>query len=297
MVANKVEKLLVTNGTQAATVAALTAGQVVTLVQGKANNTPIVLGDKFQLAIKKLNGEVQYTDLIKANDILRVHVEAYRAPQNQVSTVTFTAPVVGNVYVLTIVDKADKEILQRRQDKRTYSITAGTGETATTLAAKFAALITADTSASETATSAAAVLTITAKTDPVDAAGLPGLQHYFEVFLYEQDALGTQDKFGTIATTQTIDTGSGTYAQVKELERTTKGYEGGSLNQRKFPVEIYPSDLVATGTYDLVVIAYDNNYWSNSTVSGKVDSPIEIVIAVTAGATTALEAVFANFLP
>lgn len=297
MVANKVERLLVTNGTQAATVAAATAGQYVALVQGKANNTPIELGDKFQLAIRKLNGELQYTDVIKANDIISVQVQPYRAPVAQVVTVTFTAPVVGDVYVLSIVDKADKEILQRRQDKRTYSVTATTGETATTLAGKFRALIQADLDATVTAGGTGADVTLTGKTDPVDAAGIPGLQHYFEVFLYGQDALGNQAKFGTIVETTDVDFGSGTYIQMKDLERFTKGYEGGSLNRTKFPVEVYPSDLVATGTYDLVVIGYDNNYWSNSTVAGKVDSPIEIVIAVTAGATTALEALLANFLP
>lgn len=296
MVANKVEKLLVTSGGQAATVAAATAGQYVALVQGKANNTPIEATDKFQLAVRKLNGELTYTDVIKAKDIVSVQVQPYRAPVAQVVTVTFAAPVVGNVYVLSIVDKADKEILQRRQDKRTYSVTAATGETATTLAGKFRALIQADEDATVTAGGTTTALTLTGKTDPVDAAGIPGLQHYFEVFLYGQDILGFQSKFGTIANTTAVDFGSGTYVQMKDLERFTKGYEGGSLNRTKFPVEVYPSDLVATATYNQVVIAYDNNYWSNSTVYGKVDSPIEIVIA-SSGATTALETLFANFLP
>lgn len=297
MVANKVEKLLVTNGTAAASVTAATAGQYVALVQGKDANTPIEISDKFQFAIRKLNGEVQYTDVIKAKDIVAVQVQPYRAPVAQVATVTAPTPVAGNVYTLTIVDKADKEILQRRQDKQTYAVTAVTGETADTLAGKFRDLIGASQASTVEASGTAASVILTAKTGSVDAAGLPGLQHYFEVFFSQTDALGNMSLTGTIADTADVDFGNGTYVQVKEIERFAQGYEG-YLNRTKFPVELYPSDLSASGTYDLVVIAYNNHYYSNSTVFGdRVSDPIEIVIAVTAGATTALEALLANFLP
>lgn len=297
MVANKVEKLLVTNGTEGTDVAALTAGQYVALVQGKANNSVIEISDKFQLAVKKLNNEVQYTDVIKAKDIVSVTVEEYRAPVAQEATVTFDTPVAGNVYTLSIVDKADKEVLQRRQDKQTYAVTAVDGETATTLAAKFEALIKGSKASTVEATAVAAVLTLEAKSDPVDAAGIPGLQHYFEVFISQTDALGNMAIGGTVANTVDVDFGNGTYAQVKEIERFAQGYEG-CLNRTKFPVELYPSDLSHSGTYDLVVIAYNNKYSSNSTVFGeRVSDPIEIVIAVEAGGTADLEALLANFLP
>ena len=295
MVANKVEKLLVTNGTQGATVAAATAGQYVALVQGKANNTPIVKGDKFQLAIKKLNGELQFTDVIKADDIVDVRLEEYRAPVAQVATITVPTPVVDNEYTVVIVDKADKEIFQRRQDKHTFTVKAVTGETASTLAAKFRALINDSEAVTVTAGGTAAALTLTGKTDGVDATGRAGLQHYFEAFFSTTDALGNQTRAAATVATTAVDFGNGTYLQVKEIERYAQGYEG-YLNRTKFPVELYPSDLSATATYDLIVISYDNNHWSNSVVSGKYDSPIEIVIAVTAGATTALEALLANFI-
>lgn len=297
MVANKVEKLLVTNGTEAASVTAATAGQYVALVQGKSANTPIEISDKFQLAVKKLNGQVQYTDVIKAKDIVSVQIEEYRAPVAQVATITVPTPVVGDTYTLTIVDKADKEILQRRQDKQTYSVTAATGETATTLAGKLRALANGSESSTVVASGTGASLVLTAKTDPVDAAGIPGLQHYFEAFLTKTDALGNMSVAATPVDTADVDFGNGTYAQVKEIERFAQGYEG-YLNRTKFPVELYPSDLSASGTYDLVVIGYNNHYYSNSTVFGdRVSDPIEIVIAVTAGATADLEALLANFLP
>lgn len=296
MVANKVEKLLVTNGTPGADVASLTAGQYVALVQGKDANTPIEESDKFQLALRKVNGEVQYTDVIKAKDIISVQVQPYEAPAAQVTTVTVDAPVEGDVYVLSIVDKADKEILQRRQDKRTYSVTAVVGETADTLAGKFRDLIAGDDAATVEASGAGADIVLTGNIEPTDAAGIPGLHRYFEVFLRSQDALGNQTLSGTIVETTPVTFGSGSYSQVKDIERFAQGYEG-YLNRTKFPVELYPSDLAATGTYDLVVIGYDNNYWSNSTVYGKVDSPIEIVIAVDAGETAGLEALLAAYLP
>lgn len=297
MVANKVEKLLVTNGTAGTDVASLTAGQYVALVQGKNANTPIEVSDKFQLAVRKLNGQVQYTDVIKAKDIVSVQIEEYRAPVAQVATITVPTPVVGDIYTLTIVDKADKEIFQRRQDKQTYSITAVTGETASTLADKFRALIDGSESSTVVASGTGASLVLTANTDPVDAAGIPGLQHYFEVFLTQTDALGSMSVAATPVATADVDFGNGTYVQVKDIERFAQGYEG-YLNRTKFPVELYPSDLTAGGTYDLVVIAYNNHYYSNSTVFGdRVSDPIEIVIAVEAGETADLEALLANFLP
>lgn len=297
MVANKVEKLLVTNGTQAVTVAASTAGQYVALVQGKANNSPIAKGDKFQLAVKKLNGQITYTDTIKADDIVSVRIEDYRARVAQVVTVTVPTPVADDEYVLVVVDKADKEVLQRRMDRQTYSIKAVTGETATTLAAKFRALINADESSHLVASGTAASLVLTAQTDAVDAAGLPGLQHYFEAFFSHIDVLGNQKSLkSAVVYTTAPDFGNGTYVQVKEIERFAQGYEG-YLNRTKFPVQLYPSDLSASGTYDLIVIAYNNKYYTNSTVFGdRVSDPIEIVIAVTAGATTALETLLANFI-
>lgn len=296
MVANKVEKLLVTSGTTAATVAALAAGQHIALVQGKANNAPIVKGDKFQLAVKKLNGEMMYTDVIKADDIVKVQLNKYSAPTNQTFTVTLTTANVGSTYTLSVIGKADKEIFGQRQDKVTASVTAVTGDTVTTLAAKLVAVINGAKASRVTASNAAGVITLVAKKDSADAAGLPGLQHFVEVFISETDALGATKRGGTVANTVPVNFGTGTLEQVKEIERYAQGYEG-YLNQTKFPVIQYPSDLVAGRTYDLLVISYDNNYWSNSTVAGKVDSPIEIVVAVTAGATTALETLFAAFLP
>lgn len=296
MVTNRVDKILVTSGTQASTVAAATAGQYVVLVDGESNNTPITDELSFRVALKKADGSVKYSDTIKGRDIKSVKVEPYQAVVEQVSTVLFTTPVAGLEYRLSIVDRSDKEILQRRQDKRTYQVIAAEGETAATLATKFRDSINSDQDAPVSATVSTATLTLTAKAKVVtqNAAGQFGLQHYFEVGVTEVDGLAPYKKFGTVTQTVAPNFGSGTFAQVRELEQDTAGYEG-FLNRTQFPV-VQPSyDSVASATYNLIVIEYDNNYWSNSVVYGKVDSPITLVIA-SSGVTTALETIFAEYL-
>lgn len=298
MVANKVEKLLVTNGTAASDVASLASGNYVALVQGKAENTPIELSDKFQFVVKKLNGLLEYSDVIKAKDIVSVEINPYRAPVAQVVTVTLPEdPLVGNTYTLYIVDKADKELLQRRQDKQTYILRAVEGETAASLGDKFRSLINGlNNHSTVIASGTGGTLVLTAKSDPTDAAGIIGLQHYFEASLVQTDALGNSSIVGTLADTAKVDFGNGTYEKLKDLERFTQGYDG-YLNRTKFPVELYPSDLVQGGTYDTVVIAYNNQYQTNSTVFGeRVSDPIEIVIAVEAGKTGDLETLLDEFL-
>lgn len=300
MRANRVQKVLVTDGTEVATVGALTPGAYVALVHGKAANTPIEVTDKFQLVVGKLNGLASYSDVIKAKDIISVKLDEYTAVTEQVSTVTFTAPTAGQEYLLTIVEKSDKEILQRRQDKRSYQVVAVVGETAATLASKFADLINADLGAHVTASATAAVLTITAKAKVVtaNAAGQFGLQHFFDVGVSEVNPYGTFVPFGTVAIATNPNFGTGTFPQVRSLEQDAIGYvDGKYLNRTSFPVPLYDYDTAVGTTYDILTIEYDNEYSTNSVVEGKRNAdPITIVIAVKAGETEDLETLFANFL-
>lgn len=298
MVTNRVDKILVGTGAQAATVAAATAGQHVALVEGEANNTPITDQSVFQIVLRKQDGTLKYSGRIRGKDIKSVKVEPSAAVVEQVSTVTFVAPVADVEYQVSIVNKSDKEILARRQDKRTYQVIAVTGETATTLAAKFAALINADSASSVVATAAAAVLTLTSKAKVItaDATGQFGIQNYFSVGSLQVTESGPYQAFGTVAQTVDPNFGSGTFPQVRTMEADALGYDGGSLNRTLFPIAAPSFDSVAGTGYNLVVIEYDNNYWSNSVVYGKVDSPITLVFAAS-GATTAIETLFAAYLP
>lgn len=296
MRANRVDKILVTTGTEKADVGSLAVGDYVVLVDGEAANTPIEESSVFRVAVKKKNGVVKYSDSIKAKDIKSVTLAEYAPVVEQTAVVTLGTPTEGQEYLLTIIDRADKEILQFRQDKRSYQLIASAGETDATLAAKFVSLINDDQAAHVTATAAGGVITLTAKATSGNeqADGQFDVQHYFEVQLSEVNIYGLYVKFGTITYTAP-DFGSGTFAKVRTIEQTTLGYEG-ILNRRLFPIPSFNYDTSVGDTYDLIVIEYDNNYWSNSVVAGKVDSPITLVIAVTAGNTASLETILANYL-
>lgn len=301
MRAQRVDKVLVTSGTEVASVAALTAGDYVALVHGKSPNTPITDADKFQFVVGKADGTVKYSDVIKAKDIVSVRKEDYAAVVQQVSTLTLGTPVAGQEYLITIVEKSDKEVLQRRQDKRSYQVTAAVGETATTLADKFVALINGDEAASVTATNAAGVITFTAKASSAtapNAAGQFGVQHYFEVGSQEVNIYGHYVPFGTLVKTTAPGFGNGTFAQVRTLEAYSAGYdEGIYLNRTKFPVPMPSFDSSPSETYDIITIEYDHEYNTNSVVSGKRNAdPITLVLAVEAGGTADLETLLAAYI-
>lgn len=298
--AQRVDKTLVTNGTEAASVAALTAGDYVVLVHGKAANSVLVEGDKFQVVVSKSNGQVKYSDVIKTKDIKSVRIEDYDAPVAQVITITVGTPVAGQEYQLNIVNKSDKEVLQLRQDKRSYQVVAAaSGETADTLAAKFRAAINSDPAAPVVASGAAAAIVLTAKSEASiqEADGQFGLQNYFSAGIYAVDIYGQYVSAGTVVATTAPDFGNGTFAQVRTYEIYSAGYDGmNDLNRRQFPVRQPVYDSVPSGTYDIITIEYDNKYFSNSVAWGKVSDPITLVLAVNAGQTADLEAILANFI-
>lgn len=294
---NRVDKILVTSGVEAADVASAVAGDYVVLVDGEAANTPIEDNYTFRVAVKSLDGSVKYSNSIKGSDIVSAKVEPYAPVVEQVATLTLDQPVAGVEYTVTLVDRSDKEILQRRQDKRSYQVIASDGETATTLAAKVALAINSDQDTFVVATVAAAVVTITAKAKVATAnsVGQFGIQHYFEVGSHVANTRGQYESYGTVAYVTAPDFGSGSFGDVRTIEQDSAGYEG-FLNRTQFPV-IQPNyDSVAGANYDYLVLEIDNNYWSNSVVAGKVDSPLTLVLAVTAGATSSLETIFANYI-
>lgn len=296
----RVDKTLVTSGTEAATVAALTAGDYVVLVHGKAANTPLVDGDKFQIVVGKANGTVKYSDSIKTDDIKSVRIEEYEAPVSQVITIATSSPIAGQEYHLNLLNKSDKEVLQRRQDKYSYVVVAAaTGETADTLATKFRDEVNANPASPAVASGAGANIVLTAKTQASvqEADGQFGLQNYIDASMYTVDLYGQYAAFGTKTYTTAPNFGSGTFAQVRTYEAFSAGYDGeNDLNRRQFPIR-YPSFDSAPGeTYDIITIEYDNKYFSNSVAWGKVSDPITLILAVEAGQTTDLETILANYI-
>ena len=301
MVTNRVYKVLETDGTSAASVAALAAHDFVVL---KKDNTLAVAGDtiansdRIQIVVADAAGNRVFSDWIKGLDVRVFEKQVFRAKVEQVVTVTVGTPVVGQQYNLSIIDTSDKEILQCRQAKRVYSRIAVTGDTATTLAADYVAQITADPASIVTASNVAGAITLTAKVvaNVANAAGEYPAQYTFEAFSSQVDTStnGFFQAFGTVVYTTAPDYGSGNFWQVRTLEQRGQGYVGVT-NRTKFPVEAgqYLSTLGVN--YDVYVIEYANNYSTNSYTAGSSDSPITIVILCTAGAGTALEAILTPY--
>jgi hypothetical protein len=294
MVTNRVYKVLVTTGTAATTVAGVTAGKFAVLKKDGSPFTAgdtITQGDAFQVVVGAPDGTRVFSDLLSLKNVKKYEKTAFRARVEQVIDVTVGTPVAGQEYILTIIDLSDKEILQRRQNKRSYSSIATASSTATTVAADFAAQINADPAINVTASSSAADLTLTADAIETTAniVGEYQPQVFFDAELAVADPQNYLTKFGSVAYTTTVDFGSGNFDQIRTLEQRGQGYVGVT-NRTKFPVEAGQYLSVAGTNYDVYIIEADRVYSSNSYTFGDVKSPVSLIIACTAGAGTALEA-------
>src|SRR3990167_2929608 len=76
--------------------------------------------------------------------------------------------------------------------------------------------------------------------------------------------------------------GSGTYAQVTDLESMSKGTRG-HMNRVWFPFSGFPSHAVSGATYDLYHMTYYNQFESNQPGVMYEKAPCQITIAVPAG--------------
>jgi len=292
MVTNRVFRVLANNGVEATTIAASTAGQYVIL---KEDGTKLLIGDTitdedyFTVFVKAPNGELVYSSRIRGKDIKKVNSELFRARVEQVVTYTVGTPIEGLEYAIAIIDTSDKEILVNRQNKRSYNVPAVAGETAITLATKFRTRINSDIAAVVTATGTGAVIILTAKpiAAVVDLIGEYHSQYSFEVFASQVNAAGYYVAFGTVVNTTIPDPGSGNFTQIRTLEQYGQGYHG-ITNRTKWPVEQGLYTSVFGTNYDVIVLEYDRKYDSNSATFGTVESPVSLILPVTAGASAAL---------
>lgn len=304
MVTNRVYKVLVTTGgAAAATVAALTAGQWIIV---KKDGTPFVAtdtitqGDKFRIVVGAPDGTRIFSDLISLKDVKSYEKQAYAARVEQVVTVTLATPVAGIEYSISVIDKSDKEILQARQNKRSYSVVAASGETVTTLGDKFRAQINADIASTVTATGTTTlVLTAKSVANTPDMIGEYPAQYFFEVFSSSIDNTVYPIPFpsasGTVAYTTAPNFGSGLSTQVRKLEQRGIGYTGVT-NRTKFPVEQGQFLSVIGTNYDLYTLEEDHVHDTNVVVEGEKAAPRTTIIAITAGAGTAFEAILTPYI-
>lgn len=296
MVTNRVFKVLVTTGgSQAANLAAITAGKYCILKKDgtvyTANDT-IAQSDTFTIAVGDPSGNIVFSDPIQVKDITSFAKQAYAASVAQVITVTVGTPVAGLEYSLLVNDRSDKEILPCRQNLRRYTVLATSIDTATTLATAFAAAITADKASIVTATSSGAAITLTAKTvqNTANLAGEYYDQYFFDAEISQVDLNGYFASAGTVVYTTAPNFGSGNFYQVRNLEQRGLGYTGVT-NRTLFPVETGNYLSVSGTNYDVYVIENSNRHATGLETLGDQRSPVSTIIAVTTGQGTALEAI------
>ncbi len=296
MVTNRVYKVLVTTGsTQAANLAAITAGKYCILKKDGTVYTAgdtIAQSDTFTIAVGDPSGNIVFSDPIQVKDITSYAKQAYAAKVEQVVTVTTGTPVAGLEYSLLINDRSDKEILPMRQSLRRYTVLANAADTATTIAAAFVAKITADPASIVTASNSGAVITITAKAiaNTTNLAGEYYDQYFFAVESSVVDTNGYFQAYGTIVYTTAPGFGSGNFYQIRTLEQRGLGYTGVT-NRTAFPVETGNYLSVSGTNYDVYVIENSNRHATNVVTQGDFHSPVTTIIAVTAGQGTAIEAI------
>lgn len=296
MTSNRVEKVLVTSGTQGSTISALTSRQYVVEVKGKANNAVVTADDTFRISVKAPDGTVLQGDWIEAKNISNFSKSAAAAKVEQVVTVTPGTLEANAEYNLTIVDVSDRQIFSYRQAKRVYTLkTGGTVELATSLTA-LAAEINADQASPVTATATATALTLTAKSQQnvEDKAGIFGKQIVVKVSFYKVETFGSQSSLqGTVVTTTAPVFGKGQGYQIKKLEDGQTGTQG-YLNRTHFPADVYPYGAEVGKSYVTYIIEDIDSHSTNSTVLNLTDAPrVNIVAAESA---TALDVIFANFI-
>lgn len=301
MVTNRVFKVLATNGTAMANLADTGAGEYLVIKEDGTSvtaTTALDKDEKVQIVVNSPAGVKYYSDFIRIGDITAYNTQAYAARTEQVVTLTPGTPTAGLEYTLAIVDKSDKEILQHRQAKRTYTVVAAASETATTLGDKFRALINADPE-SPVVASGTTTLILTAKSvaGTADQVGVYPGQIVFDIFPSVINPttypIPVPAAWGTIAYTTAPAFGSGQYAQINRLEQDSLGYKG-ITNRRMFPIPT-PQYLAVVGTnYDVAVLEYDNRHDTNVVVEGEKRAPITQIIAVTTGASAGLFAILAR---
>lgn len=301
MVTNRVFKVLATNGTAMTNLADATAGRYLVIKEDGSTVTAATALDrdeKVQIVVNSAGGVKYFSDKVRVGDITAYNTEAYAAKTEQVITFTASTPVAGQEYTIAIIDKSDKEILQARQAKRTYTVVAVTGETVQTLNGKFIALINAD-AASQVVASGTTTLVLTAKSvaNVADQVGETPAQIVFDIFPSQLNPLTypipVPSTFGTVAYTTVPAFGSGQYYQIARLEQLSQGYKG-ITNRTRFPAPQVQYLSVAGTTYDVAVVEYDNRHDTNVVVEGEKRAPITQIIAVTSGASAGLFAILAR---
>lgn len=314
---NNVNTVLVTSTTQLAA-PAKTAGQII--VEDEKGNliTAAITNNKLKFrfglvssktlsytdqtgAVKTIN-PIQYSNYMTLDDITSCAGEAYKAPVQDKVEINFTYSTIkaGLRYVIRLIYKDLYE--HPGQFTHTYEYIAIDGDTTTTVAAAFAALINKDTRKRCTANADAAILTLTAL-EKDDNEGLESINIYTRVNLNavvwytDPSAAGfaSKNKYEVsklIITKSAGDNGNGYWKQVRDREQAALSYRG-ITNRTWFPV-IKPSlNTVVGDEYATVVIEFKPVHANAEDGFRKTKQSVELYITSGTSDTTSIAKILA----
>jgi hypothetical protein len=206
---------------------------------------------------------------------------SYAAKSEQIDSwdLTGITPVVGTEYFVRIVYKDMNE--HPGQFTQTYRIIATGATLATDLIDALDAKVNAHSGRRVNATKTATTLVLTGRAIPECTTSVNDLEEFrmveFESFLCYIDADGNWTELGATLTRTAADYGSGTWEQVRDMEKRALPYRG-ITNFTMYPVKLPTVNTSATATYDLLVIEHDKSYLSPDNQYIK-QAPLTTVIA------------------
>ena len=206
-----------------------------------------------------------FSDPIEGAKVKKYTGISYAAKSEQIDSwdLTGITPVSGTEYFVRIVYKDMNE--HPGQFTQTYRVIADGATLHTNLIDLLLVKINKHAGRRVDATHTATTLVLTSRAIPECTTGLTDLEEFrmveFESFLNYVDADGNWTELGATVTRTVADYGSGTWEQVRDLEKRALPYRG-IHNFTVFPVQLPVQNAVKSATYDLIVIEHDKSYIS-----------------------------------
>jgi len=227
---------------------------------------------------------IRISDPIKGSNVKTYVGTGYSAKAEKEVTIDFGSVTVAadTEYVVRFVYKDVTE--HPGQFTSTYRVTATSGMTGSELSDAFAAAITKHKEARVTASSAAGVLTVTAKPIPDCTTSVEDIDRFsmvdFDVFVTYVDSDGNHRELSdaTVSVVQEVDHGNGTWEQVRDLERSYL-HLLGVRDVLSFPARFGDPQVVKGAGYDLIMIEHDAPYVAPNNQGAEV-TPIATIIAI-----------------
>jgi hypothetical protein len=210
--------------------------------------------------------KVILSDAIEGAKVKSYSGKSYAAKSEQIDSWACSGitPVLGTEYILRIVYKDVNE--HPGQFTQTYRITADGTNPDANFVDLFEAKVNAHSGRRVTASSSTTTLIITGRANPDCTTGLTDLNSFrmveFETFLIKVSATtGEWSEAGGTLTRTVASYGSGTWEEVRDLERDALPYRGVT-NFTAYPVFLPDVCTVKSSTYDLITIEHDRSYVS-----------------------------------